>query len=279
MNNIELNEDQLNQLKKIEVEMLKDFIDACTKLKLKYYIVAGTLLGAVRHQGFIPWDDDIDVALDREDYETFLQHGQQYLPSHLFLQTYKTDPAYPVGFAKIRNCRTTFIESSVGNLPMNHGIFIDIFPIDYCTVPLKPGFRIKKLLYSLRISDAFTSFEKPSLKVSAIRVFSKILYPSMPKTLDKQDALFRSVVPSEMKVNHYSAWGDRELVPADWYGEGTLLSFEGLPVRVPVEYDKLLTHVYGDYMTLPPIEKQKAHHYIDYFDPENPYTKYINDNK
>lgn len=125
-----LTDEEMLRLKACEVSMLKEFIEICEKLGLRYYALYGTLLGAVRHQGFIPWDDDIDVGMMREDYEVFVREGQKYLSEHLFLQTYESDPEYISGYAKIRDNNTTFIETSVKSRKMNHGIFIDIFPLD-----------------------------------------------------------------------------------------------------------------------------------------------------
>ena len=90
----------------------------------------GCLIGSVRNKGFVPWDDDIDVAMPRADYEVFLREGRKHLPEHYFLQCLKTDPAYTMNFAKIRDSRTTFVEYAVRKYPMNHGLFIDIFPLD-----------------------------------------------------------------------------------------------------------------------------------------------------
>ena len=101
--------DVTEQLQVAVLDIFKEFLCVCEKLNLKYYLLGGTLLGAVRHKGFIPWDDDIDVGMLREDYEVFLAHAQELLPDHLFLQTYKTDPGYHHVFAKIRNSNTTFL--------------------------------------------------------------------------------------------------------------------------------------------------------------------------
>ena len=124
-----MNTPEQKRLKEIELAIFRAFIDVCDKLNLKYYLLAGTLLGAVRHQGFIPWDDDIDVGMPREDYEIFVEKGQALLPKEYFIQTFKTDPDYAANFAKIRNCGTTFLETSVRNCNINHGVFIDVFPL------------------------------------------------------------------------------------------------------------------------------------------------------
>ena len=120
----------MTPLQQKELELLTLFIQICSQLELRYYLVCGTALGAVKYGGFIPWDDDVDVSMPREDYEVFLQKAPALLPEHVFLQNYRTDPAFPQIFSKLRNSNTTYIEKSAGKLPINHGIYIDIFPLD-----------------------------------------------------------------------------------------------------------------------------------------------------
>lgn len=121
----------LEQLKVVELEMLKEFISVCKKLNLRYYALGGTLLGAVRHKGFIPWDDDIDIGMPRADYEIFIRKAQTLFPDHLFIQSIHSENDYLMCFAKLRNSHTTFIESSLRDFKINHGIYIDIFPLDF----------------------------------------------------------------------------------------------------------------------------------------------------
>ncbi len=102
----------------------------CSKHQLTYYLIAGSALGAARHHGFIPWDVDVDIGMPRPDYQTFLQLCRTELPAGLFLQTRQTDPCYFRHFAKIRNENTTFLQCGLEKLKFNHGVFIDVWPID-----------------------------------------------------------------------------------------------------------------------------------------------------
>ena len=120
----------MTELQKIELDMLKEFIRICDELNLTYYLVCGSALGAAKYQGFIPWDDDLDVALPREDYDVFCEKAQSMLPEHLFLQNHLTDEQYPLYMSKIRNSNTTFIERIHSKIDMNHGVYIDVFPLD-----------------------------------------------------------------------------------------------------------------------------------------------------
>ena len=125
-----IDQETLNRMHLLHLDILKEFIRICNKYELRYFLLGGSCLGTVRHQGFIPWDDDIDVGMPRPDYERFMEIAQNELPEYYFLQNSKTDPDYPLCFAKIRDSRTTFIERSVSHLNINHGIYFDIFPLD-----------------------------------------------------------------------------------------------------------------------------------------------------
>lgn len=271
-----LNKEQLTKLQQTELEMLKSFIDVCEKLNITYYVVEGTLLGAVRHNGFIPWDDDIDIGIMREDYDKFLEKASELLPSHLFLQTYDTDSGYPRVFAKIRNSNTTFIETAVKDNKMNHGVYIDIFPLDRCDFKKRNSFwfRNKEKLLSLRTTSLFSNM-KLSSKAKLFRLISCFLYPSAKKALVKLEKMYRSMPNGEMIVNFSGVYGQREIMPKEWYGEGTKISFEGVSVTVPLEYAKVLSQVYGNYMQMPPIEKRVTHHQTEVIDTEKAYEAYL----
>ena len=273
---------ELDEIKQVELQLFRDFLACCEELHLRHYLIGGTLLGAVRHGGFIPWDDDIDLCMPRGDYERFLAEGQRFLPEYCFLQCRRTDPELLCNYAKLRDSRTTFIEASVKKQHINHGVFIDVFPLDYAPEARwkRRVLEARKKLLTLRVRAAFTYLPENQRSPAAERMgklASRLLtlkYPRPEDALDAREALYRSVPPSALLANYCGAWGSREIVPAAWFGEGKELLFEGIPARVPTEYEKWLTQVYGDYMTPPPEDKRIQHHYTTVIDLKRPYTDY-----
>ena len=268
---------QLQELKECEREMLKVFVDICNKYSIRYFVQGGTLLGTVRHSGFIPWDDDVDVSLHREDYEKFLEVAEKELPDYYFLQTKDTDPEYPNNFAKIRDSRTTFLETSAKNLNINHGAYIDIFPLDNYPCGIKAKlYEIKKKLLTWRINKAFY-IPHMSLVSKIATIITMILFPSLKGAVTKREKLYKSVPFSDTVVNNSGAWLSKEIIPRKWVDGIIEMEFEGIKVNVSDKYDEWLTYVYGDYMSLPPENERVGHHYVDIFDMNKPYTEYINE--
>ena len=202
-----------------------------------------------------------------------MEIGQSFLPNYYFLQNYLTDPEYYVNFAKIRDSRTTFIESSLRNLRINHGVYIDVFPLDYYPEHNAKIFRTKDLLFSARIKSEYdASF---SAKMIALQEFSKLLYHDVNNAVRRRDELMQSVLSSSLLANICGVWGSREIAPVGWFGDGTDAVFEDIVVQVPANFHKYLTKLYGEYMTPPPIEKRIGHHYTELIDLNKPYTEYI----
>lgn len=279
---------KIKKIQLIELDMLKAFVNVCAELKLKYFLAGGTLLGAIRHNGFIPWDDDIDVIMPREDYEKFLEKGQALLEKKYFIQNYKTDPEFVLNFTKIRNSETTFIEKTSKNRNINHGIYIDIFPLD--------GFPRKKVdyiktkifdtLYGYQVDKYFFYEEKIKenfFKHIAKKIFSDMLYrkKSLREIQDKKEKMYKKYkyTDSEKIISYCGMYGKKEIMPKKYFDEGKKVFFEGIEVIAPQEYDLYLKQFYGDYMKLPPKEQQVTHHYNEIIDLENSYKKYIGGEK
>lgn len=264
----------LDKLKQIEIELLIVFISVCQKLHLNYLIAYGTLLGAVRHKGFIPWDDDIDIVMLRADYEIFLEKAPQYLREPFFLQTHKTDPNYFNCFAKLRNSNTAFIQESVKNVKMNHGIFIDIFPLDAYSMEHHRQFQWHKFVVNERIMMEIVPLSFRPLTCKLIRPYAKWKYPTPEQAYVEREKLFCSIQSGSFLADNF--WGEKEIMPKQWLEDTVLVDFEGLRVCAPKEYDKVLTQLYGDYMQLPPLEQRVSQHDAVVIDPDHSYLEYVN---
>ena len=273
----------MNDVQKKALDILKVFVEICEKWDISYYLVCGSALGAVKYQGFIPWDDDIDVGLLRSDYQRFLEIAQAELPNGFFLQNYKTEPLFPHAYSKLHDSNTTFIEQSVKDLPINHGIFLDIFPIDGCPTKEweKKVFFARKKLYSwMRIAAIKQS---PKRWVRIRNQFFRILgyHKRTAKVQEKIEKLYMKYPPetSELWCNYGNWQRELEHAPQWHYGEGIWATFEGLRVRIPENYDAYLTQKYGDWRSDPPIEKQKSHHISTIVDTEKSYKYYWEENR
>ena len=119
-----INKKQMDEINNVQLKIFKEFVSVCKKLNLRYYLVHGSLLGAVKYNGFFPYDDDIDVAMPRKDYEIFIREGQNFLSNNLFVQSNLSEKDYPLVFAKVRDSKTCFIQPLIKNLNINKGIYI-----------------------------------------------------------------------------------------------------------------------------------------------------------
>lgn len=269
----------MNDLQKIELEILKHAIRICDELNLTYYLVCGSALGAVKYQGFIPWDDDVDIALPRSDYEVFCQNAQQLLPEHLFLQNWRTEKFFPAIFSKLRDSRTTYIEKSMAHLPIHHGVYIDVFPIDgYPDSPKKQVHveRVKKLftLLTRGCFDLERSW-KENLFYRVEKILSLHNHPDLFAHLFEKTITAYPPEQSAIWCNHGNWQGSLEYAPVWHYGEGRLANFEGLQVRIPQNYDEYLTQKYGNWRNELPPEQQVGHHFYTVCDCNQPYTQYV----
>lgn len=268
----------MNELQQTEFEILKHFDRICTQLELPYFLVCGSALGAVKYGGFIPWDDDIDVAMYREDYAVFLEKAPGLLPGHLFLQNYRSEPAFPQIYSKLRNSNTTYIENSAAALPINHGVFIDIFPLDgYPNSPIQQKcLEFRKRVYC---SMLLSAYEIPRKGFSELlyRLFRLLqIHRHTDKIVQRFEQLISAypVAESNLICNHGNWQGKLEYAPAWHYGKQAAGIFEGLPVPVPEHYHAYLTQKYGDYTQDLPEEERVGHHYYTVCDCKRSYNSY-----
>lgn len=280
----------MNDLQKVELEMLIEFDKVCRENNLRYYLIGGTFLGAIRHKGFIPWDDDIDVAMPRSDYNKFMKM-QDKLPSYYFIQNDRSDRHYTYNFAKIRDSRTTYIENFYAAHRINHGVWIDIFPLDGVSNKNKPSkkfrhrfFYVWYNVYLMYLPGLFRKIKKGTvlkdigLNIVALLTCWLNLFHLRNRWLDffvsrhKYDE-------SLLVANYMGNIPNRAAMPRAFFMEGKEYDFEGHKFIGPKDYDGYLSWVYGDYMKLPPIEKQIGHHFDKGLSLEMGYEEYMKINK
>lgn len=245
---------EMDEINSIQLEIFKEFLKVCSELKLKYYVIHGTLLGALKYKGFFPFDDDIDVAMPRKDYEIFINEGQKLLKDNLFIQCTKTELEYPLVFAKLRNTNTTFIQSNLENYNINKGIYIDIFPIDnYPNSKIKQKIiNFKKIIYTFRISTKMNI--KRTKKQKIAMSISKVFCPSWHFTMRKLSDIYIKEKQDKNCIIYGGKSSEIE-IPFEYFGKGKKMKFEKLEVIVPSKYENYLATIYGDYNNYFPAEK------------------------
>lgn len=267
------------ELKKRELEVLKAFHEYCEENHLRYCLYAGTLIGAVRHKGFIPWDDDIDVAMPREDYmrliESFPKEG---VKNYKLLSPY-TQQDSPITYGKFYDTKTVKCDGEVAKKYWKYGVDIDIFPWDYVSENEEEmnQFYSKQYLIFKMFLGVVGKYRKEK---SAVKTVTKGVYMTVCKALaalrllnsqklallmnqnamkhEKSKRICSCMLPIAGKVRAYADTDD--------FSERILADFEGEKFYIPCGYDRILTHIYGDYMKLPPAEKQVTHHLSNVFE-------------
>ena len=252
----------IKDYKKFLVPMLESFHIFCENHKLKYSIAAGTMLGAIRHKGMIPWDDDIDIFMPRPDYDRFISMTlNDYLPNYKVVSSYNT-PTYYLSFAKIIDTRTKLIEYEFCKDCML-GIFIDIFPID--GIPSNKIIREKNYIhYKKTLNKANLSRFKYNMNIGLKTYICNLLHRiyNSQKLFNKCDKISSKHFFDESdEVRSYSSiYGDKEILKRSIFDEYIKVKFEGIDVYCIKEYDYYLTKIYGNYMKLPPKSQQKSQH-------------------
>lgn len=247
----------------------------CSEHGLHYYIYDGSMLGAVRHGGFIPWDDDLDIAMPREDYETFIAHANEWLPEPYEFVSFETDKSYPLPFGKVQDADTTLIERP--HLPYLGGLYIDVFPID--GAPANTWLRRLHLVrYDILKKAVYMAYRDPYRHGHGI----SSLLPLFCRKIIGQHRLQRMTRRLLCKYPFAKSSlvcvfddGFHGVIPKTVLGSPTPVAFEGHTVMGVEQKDAYLKHMYGDYMKLPPLHEQRQHKFY-YVDIEKPYRTYNN---
>lgn len=265
-----------------ELEILKAVVEVCERNHIRYYLSSGTLLGAARHQGFIPWDDDIDIMMPYADYCRFLEIGQKELGDAFFLQTNDTDPNWYRPHAKVRMNGTAMFEKDLRSYHIHQGVWIDIFILTGINSELE--FKVKQKIITIcnyiQMDDYFQANDiavmENAVGKTGIKVLKVIFRIPLPVRSWLHDILMGMVVNSKNKKYLTELWSNMtKLYDADIFaGEEKKLPFEGELFSVPQKWKDYLETTYGDYMTLPP-EEQRVTHSPSIVDLENDYSVYM----
>ncbi len=270
----------MNELQKCELDTLKEFDRVCKENNLSYSLESGTMLGAIRHKGFIPWDDDIDVSMPADDYKKFCKIAPKQLDKKFFLQTSYTDRWY-AACCKLRMNGTTAIEKRFENCRIHQGVWIDIFPVigvpdsDFLIKVMNYSFHARMLLVRDRSHE-----ERFKNRPQMLRIFKLILVTPLNirrfvcKILDK--IILRTTRNKRYACTVLPEGNIYKLFFTEDYSSYIPMQFEDGVFPVAVGYDRILTQIYGDYMTPPPVEKRNGgEHIISKIDLNNDYSKYL----
>lgn len=268
---------ETRKIQNAEMKILKKIKDVCDNQGYIYYMIGGTLLGAVRHKGFIPWDDDVDIAMPREDYEKFLQYADLEFKGEYRICNFKTSKDYQYYISRVMDRSTKLIEIRINNESRHTYACVDIFPIDNFpnNILIRKLFCLKifyhRALMSLCYTDSIdwsrkrSKFETIVLKTVSKIPIKKITTPQKQKLII--DRLLKTYsADNTMYVGTImGAYRSREIVPREYFGNGIFYTFESERLRGPEMHDSYLTHIYGDYMKIPD-EKDRKSHYVLYDD-------------
>lgn len=247
------------------LDILKKIIEITTKIGVDYYVMYGSLIGAARHQGFIPWDDDFDIIMLREDYEKFISYCNEHHEELGHFRVFNRDntPGYPFNISRFCDTRYRMVSEVAPDAGM--GIFIDIYPLDTVKESKPSKFLLykKKLLMILifecyQKSSAHANKGFKTIVWTLIRMIARLFGANF--WLNQLEHLKDRHTDNEGKYVTCLVWDDHNHYKKSYFEEYTFMKFEDLEIKVSKDYDTLLRTEYGDYMQLPPVEKRTSSH-------------------
>lgn len=272
--------EKLKKIWAVNIDIYMEFAQICDKYGLRHYAYAGTLLGAIRHKGFIPWDDDMDVCMPRDDYEKFIKLAPKDLSEPFFLQTPFTDSGCYRTMTRLANKQTTRIVPFYKHSGMSNCLMLDIFPLDNYN-PNTHEQDIKEILVHAKRCSQY-------LKRNDTDIMTPEHYASWKEYMtDNPMKEWEAVQKIAMKDNNretdcYSMKvvvlpGHRYNSPVKktWFASTLKSKFEKIEIQIPCGFDEFLTATFGDYMQFPPVEQRGAWHGGLIIDPERPFTDYM----
>ena len=265
-----MDNETLRRAQFVFLEIAKEIKRVCDENGIRYFLDSGTLLGAVRHKGFIPWDDDFDIGMMREEYDRFCQIAPLKLDSKYYLQTWENDANYAIPFAKVRKKNTIYLENKA-SATLQNGFYVDVFPYD--NAPDSPGEKkqlMKKLANIERIILMKCHYQpwNEGMTFNVKKRLGYIPYQLMgyaftkKKLIDKYMGLVKSVKSNGDEV--YLQYGGTKgfYQKKCFFGDGVNMPFEDTVFRCPDDSDGYLKMQYGDYMKLPPVNQRENRHQI-----------------
>lgn len=256
----------LQEIKDVELDILKMFDAFCKKNNIRYFLAFGSLLGAIRYKKYIPWDDDIDVLVPREDYDKLLSIFQDNERFRLY--AFEKDPKFHFPFAKLCDMTTIKEETIYPIKDIVMGIDMDIFPLDTFDNNIDNAKKEVKIIQKYMLRLGRTKLTKP-LSNNPVKYFVKYILMFFCKVIGGGyfvKKIIKESNKSEQKGSSYLGakvwciWGERGIIPAEVFKETIEVEFEGQMFPAPIGWDTYLTCLYGDYLPEPPKEKQKTHH-------------------
>ena len=260
----------------VEIDLLVKFDEICRKHGLRYSLIFGSLLGAIRHHGFIPWDDDIDVVMPRSDYEKMRLFREDFKDPY-FLQFPCDDNGYYISFAKLRNSNTTGLSLPLRYETFNQGMFIDIFPLDnYVYGDIDE--ETKKIRFLMSECSCLMKRRNPFLEKKEME--RRSLFPIVRNgdviMREMEDILrkYENVKTDKCIIWSFQVYGHEKVTfDKSWFEDLIEVNFYGYNVFIPRNYKEVLSVTYGDYLKYPPMEARCTVHPSSVFDPDTPYIE------